>query len=261
MSMEPFLTYITNVGSKIGDCSKLAKHLDHTYVCSKGLCSGRYKGFEIMLFSDGELRVSFPPSPARAAQLLAISRFLNNALLDFGIKADMSNALLNSRVLSGNASGIGLLFSNPNSARPTLGDKAHINIFRLYNSIGMHTAVNEKSAELQEELGKLLGGALYASIKNKSESLDDEEELFKFMQSNGIGLCVKLTPENDELARIRLSESISSAGMRPINSAICFFEKGLLKGFYEKKIGQEVEVKEVKCWGLGDKECEFVIRS
>jgi len=61
-------------------------------------------------------------------------------------------------------------------------------------------------------------------------------------------------------AIVRIYESSTAYGMKPINKPVCFFESGLIAGSLEGKLGKNIMVNEVQCGGLGDKYEEFVIR-
>lgn len=61
-------------------------------------------------------------------------------------------------------------------------------------------------------------------------------------------------------AIVRLYESSTAYGMRPINKPVCFFESGIIAGVLENRLKVPVMVNEVLCGGLGDKYEEFVVR-
>ena len=48
-------------------------------------------------------------------------------------------------------------------------------------------------------------------------------------------------------------------GLPSIGGTYCKIDEGLIKGILLKKTGKSHNVKEIRCWGTGDEECEFKI--
>ena len=59
---------------------------------------------------------------------------------------------------------------------------------------------------------------------------------------------------------VRINESATAFGMKPVGKAVCFFESGLIAGVLEGKLKKKVTVNETLCVGLGDTTEEFLVR-
>jgi len=67
----------------------------------------------------------------------------------------------------------------------------------------------------------------------------------------------KLTILSTDPLGARLDECATCSGLPSVRRPLCHFEGGLLAGFLESVLGDNIDLKEVKCWGLGDKTCLF----
>jgi predicted hydrocarbon binding protein len=45
-----------------------------------------------------------------------------------------------------------------------------------------------------------------------------------------------------------------------MDEAICTFDEGLIAGILERQLGVPFHVKEIDCWGTGDRVCRFKAR-
>ena len=61
--------------------------------------------------------------------------------------------------------------------------------------------------------------------------------------------------------KVEISDCVACAGMPKVGVSLCYFEAGLLAGFLSEALGRKIKVIEEKCWGLGDRFCEFTIIS
>lgn len=59
--------------------------------------------------------------------------------------------------------------------------------------------------------------------------------------------------------KLEISDCVACAGMPKVGASLCYFEAGLLAGFLSEALGKKIKVIEEKCWGLGDRFCEFII--
>lgn len=59
--------------------------------------------------------------------------------------------------------------------------------------------------------------------------------------------------------KIEISDCAACSGLPKVDSSLCYFEAGLLAGFLSEALGKKIKVIEEKCWGLGDRFCEFTI--
>lgn len=107
--------------------------------------------------------------------------------------------------------------------------------------------------------GKKFGAAIIAQKLPDTKLTTVFAALGKLFSDLGIGR-LELIEASRTKAIVRLYESATAYGMRPINKPVCFFESGLLAGVLESKLKTRITVNEVMCGGLGDECEEFVIK-
>lgn len=120
----------------------------------------------------------------------------------------------------------------------------------------------------EERLGALAEALLYSvgrlsargAMTHILQEVPDKERamhrIFDEIRANGIAIpeLVDRTPERIE---VRLHENVSSAGAQPQGKPICHYQSGMLAGLFEVLTGRHILAHELKCWGLGDRYCEF----
>ncbi len=150
--------------------------------------------------------------------------------------------------------------------RPTLGEFTPVKSFRALIHIGIRDYLGEK-------LGSVVNTFLYESgrdigrelVKKKviggANSIEDAIELMEeFFEEEKIGKMSFIGQEG-AITRIRIDECLSCSGMNDVGEALCYFEAGLITGIIKNLLDMKVIVKERKCWGMGDKTCEFTIEN
>ncbi|MGB9838657.1 MAG: DUF2507 domain-containing protein [Methanothermobacter sp.] len=128
--------------------------------------------------------------------------------------------------------------------RPSLGTTTDIKLFRILRFMP-YSIIGEGANGILYKSGKDLG---------RSMGLKNAEEAVKFLHDNRVGE-LEILEENPY--RLRVDECLSCAGLPASGKALCHFEGGLLAGILESMSGRPVDLREVKCWGLGDRTCEF----
>lgn len=128
--------------------------------------------------------------------------------------------------------------------RPTIGRFIDVEFFRIIRFLPM------------EMLGERVDGLIYAGAKDAAADMevDSIDEVVTFFREKGVG---KLTILSTDPLEARLDECATCSGLPSVGRPLCHFEGGLLAGFLESVLGDNIDLKEVKCWGLGDKTCLF----
>ena len=100
-------------------------------------------------------------------------------------------------------------------------------------------------------LFKRIGFEVGYALGFEKASLEDLAELW---QSLGLGetSCSKDT--------LTVEECYFCSGLPKVGYTYCRFDEGFIAGFLAKSKGENFEVREVKCWGLGDELCEFKVK-
>ncbi len=131
--------------------------------------------------------------------------------------------------------------------REKLGRDIPVTLFRLIRLIGM---------------GKLLGSssgvALYTVGQSIGEGLEIKtiEEFLKIVEDIKIGIP-KVVEVSERKIVVQVSECVTCSGLPEIETSVCNFEAGFIAGALSKISGKGTETRETKCWGKGDKVCEF----
>ncbi|MCK4401517.1 hypothetical protein KAW08_04355 [bacterium] len=133
------------------------------------------------------------------------------------------------------------------SERKKLGVDIPVTLFRLIRLIGMGKLLGDSS-----------GAALYTVGKTVGETLGVKtaEELLKLVEDLKIGIP-KVVEMSDKRIIVDVFECVTCSGIPNIGEVVCHFEAGLIAGALGKILGKGTKTTETKCWGKGDKVCEF----
>lgn len=128
--------------------------------------------------------------------------------------------------------------------RPTIGRFVDVEFFRIIRFLPM------------EMLGERVDGLIYNGAKNATTNMkiDSLEDIIAFFKEKGIG---KVTIIGTDPVEVRVDECATCSGLPAVGRPLCHFEGGLLAGFLGPILGDNIDLGEVKCWGLGDKTCLF----
>jgi hypothetical protein len=141
--------------------------------------------------------------------------------------------------------------------RKKLGDQINIKIPRVLVHSLQWISVGYASALYFA--GKKLGTDVIAKGIAGADAKTVLRAIGKLFRDFGLGE-LELAELSDSKAIVRIRESSTAYGMRPIGKPVCFFEAGLLAGVLEGRLKRKVSVNEVLCGGLGDEFEEFLIR-
>ncbi len=102
--------------------------------------------------------------------------------------------------------------------------------------------------KVSPHLFRRLGYEVGYSLSFEGAKMEDLAELW---ESLGMG---KTSCTSRELV---VEDCYFCSRLPKIGETYCKFDEGLIAGFLAKSTGEVFEVKEVRCWGLGDELCEF----
>lgn len=252
--------YQYSLGTPI-DMKKLSKIKQLKRVSNLEMMEARFGDLVVQLFKSGEMRAFVPGQgkeqlqPALLASGVKIIELLS-AMKAAGYKIDEQKVL---------SSGHPMLFEylTPDGVRPSFGGVS-VNVLRelAYAPFDLSQEFQLERNEVQageNAARRLVEAGAPKSVENVNKLLS------KYLTDNGIGTPVFTQEKGDRTSYpvqvLMLEESAFAAGMPVINKPYCHFVRGLLRGayvsFYEL---ENIEVKETKCWGLGDSHCEFRAR-
>jgi predicted hydrocarbon binding protein len=136
--------------------------------------------------------------------------------------------------------------------RPNLGDKIDVRLFRALSLFSLRDVVGEDASKTLAYAG---GKALGRRTKFK-----EFEEFLQWMEEKGIARTKSFNFNSEKgIGNLILFETLSSAGLPNLGKPACSFEVGLISGVIERLKDRRCLVREIKCYGKGDNECEFYI--
>jgi voltage-gated potassium channel len=107
-------------------------------------------------------------------------------------------------------------------------------------------------------LGQQLGGEAVAPNLHGDQLCDLLDSLTPMWSAAGLGY-LQVTACDDRKAHLEENECATCEGLPAVGKPVCHLERGVLAGALEARLGRTVHAKEVRCWGLGDRVCEFEV--
>jgi len=155
-----------------------------------------------------------------------------------------------------------------------LSDYIHISNIQVRNCILL--SLSRHMCELLFDLGKIAGkyGGFIGFFEEpllKARSVTIWEHFQTAMRAivdfysrtSDIGLNITkkavLYEKSRNVAILRLFELPAATGVPDIGIPTCYLDAGLIAGIFETLISTPVDVKEIRCWGLGNAFCDFRI--
>ncbi|MFH1288345.1 MAG: DUF2507 domain-containing protein [bacterium] len=131
--------------------------------------------------------------------------------------------------------------------REELGNDTSVLLYRFIRLIGLRGILGESFSSFSYYGGKRLGTKFpIVSIR----------EMIEFIEKLKLGRMEVIEFDNEKML-VNLYESATCAGLLPVGKPICYFEAGIIAGIAENIFKKRMSVRETKCWGLGDKYCQF----
>ena len=147
--------------------------------------------------------------------------------------------------------------------RPNLGPTTRLEVYRLmqfvFRDVLEEKFGTEKTDEIFYDAGKLAGLHFYkqflAEISDFNEFVKKLQSLLKDM---GIGI-LRIEKADIEAGSfvLTVSEDLDCSGLPEIDTEICVYDEGFIAGLMESFTGSRFKVKEIACWGTGDRTCRF----
>jgi predicted hydrocarbon binding protein len=155
--------------------------------------------------------------------------------------------------------------------RKELGDKIDVRVPRMlvlslqWASVGYRSSLRLAGMKFGRRMG---------TVSDKTEFSLVLEEIRKIFELLGVGKVVTELKSEKKTAQVNLYESYLVSGMENIEQKFCFFEEGFIEGYIDGVISKngplsvaggqisvkQIGVEEIKCVGLGDSFCVFLIK-
>lgn len=103
-----------------------------------------------------------------------------------------------------------------------------------------------------KEIGKDAGRSIAENFSSQTEE-ELKEEIGEFWRSTGLGKV-----EISE-SYITIKDCFDCGDMPEVGHTLCSLDEGMIEGIYEERLGKEVTVREVECFGTGERHCRFKI--
>ncbi len=125
----------------------------------------------------------------------------------------------------------------------------------------LRLALQELSPDMDATLyalGQQFGREAVAPNLSGDQLCQVVEALGPLWSAAGLGLLQTIAC-NDQSAQVGESECATCEGLPAVGKPVCHLERGVITGALEARLGRTVHTQETKCWGLGDRGCEFQV--
>jgi len=150
--------------------------------------------------------------------------------------------------------------------RPNLGPLTQVAVYRLMQYT-MRDTLEKKYGAVEAnkiffDAGFLAGKEFCQNTLNKSLQINDFiSDLTQKLLHFGIGV---LRVESADLEKynfiLTVSEDLDCSGLPFYGVPVCDYDEGFIAGILQVYTGRTFEVKEIDCWGTGERTCRFSVK-
>jgi predicted hydrocarbon binding protein len=149
--------------------------------------------------------------------------------------------------------------------RPNLGPLMHVAVYRLMQFTLRDILIRDFGVEQADkiifEAGKKAGQEFCDNILTEKKDINGLfADLQRTMKDLGIGI---FRVESADLEKnsfvVTVAEDLDCSGIPVCSEEICTYDEGFIAGLLLAYSGKDFRVKEVDCWGTGDRVCRFTI--
>jgi len=151
--------------------------------------------------------------------------------------------------------------------RPNLGLMVPVSQYRLLQYAIRHVLSMEFDREFADRIlykaGKLVGEKFCREMLNvELEPSEFFTELKDALLEQKIGILriEKMNLEEMEFL-LTVAEDLDCSGLPLIEQVVCNFDEGFIAGIMKVYTGRDFTVKEIDCWGTGDRVCRFLVNN
>ena len=149
--------------------------------------------------------------------------------------------------------------------RPNLGTNTHVAVYRLMqytmrDVLEKHWG-SEKTNEFFIEAGYKAGSELCKNLIDCTLDFNGfVANLTETLEKFGIGILrIEKTDQEKLSIVLTVSEDLDCSGLPYSGVAFCDYDEGFIAGIMNTYTGKNYEVKEIDCWGTGDRTCRFSV--
>jgi predicted hydrocarbon binding protein len=149
------------------------------------------------------------------------------------------------------------------AGRPNLGPRLHLAVYRLKQFTLRDLLIRDFGVEIADriffEAGKKAGEEFCRHLVAETKDLNSfVAGVQRAMKDLGIAI---FRVESADYAKnsfvITLAEDLDCSGLPVCDEQICVYDEGFIAGLLQGFTGREFNVREVDCWGTGDRICRF----
>lgn len=153
------------------------------------------------------------------------------------------------------------------TGRPNLGPMMPVSVYRLMQFTLRDLLIQEFGVEAADQVfykaGWRAGEEFYRNVTGPQPDLD---ELFAALQRTLKELKIGIfRVESADLEAnsfvVTVAEDLDCSGIPVCSEQICTYDEGFIAGILFAHTGQKFLVKEVDCWGSGDRVCRFTVEA
>lgn len=149
------------------------------------------------------------------------------------------------------------------TGRPNLGQEVPVSIYRMLQYSIRQVLSMEFDKEFADEIffrsGKLVGEKFCRDFLDTNLELSDFlTELKRVLLEQKIGILRIEDVDTEKMELIlTVAEDLDCSGLPFVDSVVCNYDEGFIAGIFKVYTGKEFTVKEVDCWGTGERVCRF----
>ncbi len=147
--------------------------------------------------------------------------------------------------------------------RPNLGPMMHLAVYRLMQYTLRDILIRDFGVETADrifyEAGKKAGEEFCRNVLGEANDMQGFcAAIQQQMKDLGIGIFRVESADYDKGSFvITIAEDLDCSGLPVCDEQICIYDEGFLAGVLLAYTGRDFVVKEVDCWGSGDRICRF----
>jgi uncharacterized protein len=149
------------------------------------------------------------------------------------------------------------------AGRPNLGPRMHLSVYRLMQFTLRDVLIRDFGVPTADRLffeaGKKAGEEFCRHLLPQTQDLNSfVAAVQQAMKDLGIAIFRVESAQYDQSSFvITLAEDLDCSGLPVCDEQVCVYDEGFIAGLLEGFTGTEFKVKEVDCWGSGDRICRF----
>jgi predicted hydrocarbon binding protein len=147
--------------------------------------------------------------------------------------------------------------------RPNLGPMVHVSVYRLMQYTLRDILIRDFGAEQADkvffEAGKKAGEEFCKNVLTDKKDLNGLfADLQRTLKDLGVGIFRVESADFDKGSFVvTVAEDLDCSGIPICSEEICIYDEGFIAGLLLAYSGKDFNVKEVDCWGSGDRVCRF----